>query len=37
MEYAGYADRATVGAAPTVDWSGILTELKTGLQKNEAD
>lgn len=37
MEYAGYADRATVGAAPTIDWSGILTELKTGLQKNEAD
>ena len=37
MEYSGYADRATVGAAPTVDWSGILTELKTGLQKNEAD
>ena len=37
MEYSGYADRATVTAAPTVDWSGILTELKTGLQKNEAD
>jgi hypothetical protein len=37
MEYSGYADRATVGAAPTVDWSGILTELKTGLQQNEAD
>jgi hypothetical protein len=37
MEYSGYANRATVEAAPTVDWSGILTELKTGLQKNEAD
>jgi hypothetical protein len=36
MEYAGYVDRATVTAAPTVNWGGILTNLNKNLDANEA-
>lgn len=37
MEYAGYVDRATVTAAPTVNWGGILTNLNKNLDANEAN
>jgi hypothetical protein len=36
MEYSGYVDRATVTAAPTVNWGGILTNLNKNLDANEA-
>jgi hypothetical protein len=36
MEYAGYVDRATVTATPTVNWGGILTNLNKNLDANEA-
>ena len=36
MEYAGYVDSATVTAAPTVNWGGILTNLNKNLDANEA-
>ena len=37
MEYTGYVDRATVTAAPTVNWGGILTNLNKNLDANEAN
>jgi hypothetical protein len=36
MEYSGYVDSATVTAAPTVNWGGILTNLNKNLDANEA-